>query len=360
MDAVSGRSESASSVPRIAVVADPAFGRRLAAAHDRLAAGGLQALPAIDLVRPEGRFDDQASRLLHAPAPPDAVLDGRAGGLLLGPAAAVSGLRAPISLLLAEAREPSAPSARIADVAVRPTPPPPPSPADRRGVARIGQTALFALTIMLASMLLSNMIEEKSNKVIEVLAAAVPVRAIFLGKLFGMLAISLTGLVVWASAAAILAVLILPASALPAAPACGWIVFALLGLVYFATNYLLLGAVFLGLGSQASSVREVQTLSMPVTMAQLVLFALASGVVGDPAGPLAIGTMLFPWSSPLASIARAAELPALWPNAMLVAWQTCWVAVTVIAGAAMFRRNVLQSGAPKKTRASDRRRSRTR
>jgi hypothetical protein len=37
-------------------------------------------------------------------------------------------------------------------------------------VARAGQTVLFILTILLAGMLLSQLIEEKSNKVIEILA----------------------------------------------------------------------------------------------------------------------------------------------------------------------------------------------
>ena len=46
-------------------------------------------------------------------------------------------------------------------------------------------------------MLLSNLVEEKSNKVIEVLAAAVPLDAVFLGKLLAMLAMSLVGLLFW-------------------------------------------------------------------------------------------------------------------------------------------------------------------
>ncbi|MCY7399212.1 MAG: ABC transporter permease, partial [Sphingomonas bacterium] len=44
-------------------------------------------------------------------------------------------------------------------------------------VARGGQTILFVLTLLLAGMLLSQLIEEKSNKVIEILAAAVPIDA---------------------------------------------------------------------------------------------------------------------------------------------------------------------------------------
>ena len=42
-------------------------------------------------------------------------------------------------------------------------------------------------------MLLSQLIEEKSNKIIEVIAAAVPIDAMFVGKLFAMLAASIVG-----------------------------------------------------------------------------------------------------------------------------------------------------------------------
>jgi ABC-2 type transport system permease protein len=65
--------------------------------------------------------------------------------------------------------------------------------------AQAGQIILFFLTIILATMILSQLIEEKSNKIIEVLAAAVPIEAIFLGKLFAMLATSVIGIAVWVS-----------------------------------------------------------------------------------------------------------------------------------------------------------------
>ena len=42
-------------------------------------------------------------------------------------------------------------------------------------------------------MVLSQLIEEKSNKIIEVIAAAVPIDAMFVGKLFAMLAASVLG-----------------------------------------------------------------------------------------------------------------------------------------------------------------------
>jgi ABC-2 type transport system permease protein len=213
--------------------------------------------------------------------------------------------------------------------------------------ARAGQALLFMLTILLAGMLLSQLIEEKSNKVIEIMAAAVPVDSIFLGKLFAMLAMSLIGIAVWGSAgAAAIAIWSKQGlSGLPP-PAVGWPVFLALVPVYFAMSYLLIGAVFLGIGAQASTVREVQTLSMPVTMAQVVLFGFASLGVGNPHGAEAIGAAIFPLSSPFAMIGRAAEEPALWPHLAAFLWQALWVALILHVAAGLFRRSVLKSGQP--------------
>ena len=213
--------------------------------------------------------------------------------------------------------------------------------------ARAGQALLFILTILLAGMLLSQLIEEKSNKVIEILAAAVPVDAIFLGKLFAMLAMSLVGIAVWAAAGAGAIALWSKGglTSLPE-PAVGWPVFLALVPVYFAMSYLLIGAVFLGIGAQASTVREVQTLSMPVTMAQVVLFAFASMGVGHPNGPEAIGAAIFPLSSPFAMLGRAAEDPSLWPHLLAFVWHAVWVALILHVAAGLFRRSVLKSGQP--------------
>jgi ABC-2 type transport system permease protein len=199
------------------------------------------------------------------------------------------------------------------------------------------------LTMILAGMLLSNLIEEKSNKVIEVLAAAVPVDAIFAGKLAGMLAVSLTGIAAWGGTAGLAAWIFLPHDAMPA-PAVGWPMFIALGISYFVTVYLLLGALYLGIGAQAASVREVQTLSMPLTMAQLLVFGLASAGVARPDSGIAIAAAIIPWSSPFAMIARAAQEPALWPHPIALAWQLACLAAVIAVSARLFRLTVLSSG----------------
>ncbi len=212
--------------------------------------------------------------------------------------------------------------------------------------ARAGQLLLFMVTVLLAGMLLSNLIEEKSNKVIEVLAAAIPVDAIFVGKLFAMLAVSLVGISLWAGTAG-LGMLLWPSGGegLPR-PAVGWPLFVLLVILYYAANYLLLGALFLGIGSQAASVREVQILSMPVTVGQMLIFMFASAAVGPFNGPIGIAAAVFPFSSPLAMIARAAQTPELWHHLLALAWQALWVWLTIKITASLFRSNVMKSGTP--------------
>jgi len=139
-------------------------------------------------------------------------------------------------------------------------------------------------------------------------------------------------------------------------PGVGWPLFLLLGVAYFAMAYLLLGAVFLAIGSLASTVREVQTLSMPVTMLQVFLFLFATLAVSDRGSWMEWTAMAFPFSSPFAMLARAAQEDALWPHAVALGWQASWVALSIRLGAALFRKRVMKSG-PQGARKSKRRRA---
>ncbi|KUO56569.1 MAG: ABC transporter permease [Sphingomonadales bacterium BRH_c3] len=223
---------------------------------------------------------------------------------------------------------------------------------DRIRTAQAAQMMLFLLTMLLAGMVLSNLVEEKANKIIEILAAAIPMDAVFLGKLFAMLAVSIVGIAVWGlagyglwslSGGAIADATGFNPSNLPA-PAVGWPIFALLSVLYFAMAYLLLGALFLTIGAMAATVREVQTLSMPVTMMQLMVFFLAAYVITQPGSTLEMVAIVFPLSSPFAMLARAAMQETLWVHAAALAWQALMVLLIVKGGSTLFRKRVMKSG----------------
>lgn len=343
--------DKASQPPVLAVSADPASLALITATHNRLQSHGVPAIQLRPVATPIA--DPAAARqLLTRHTELSALLmTGRDTPLLYGPQKAVTELKPYAVLLLKEAaRDRALASAGI-------TPPVEPRlrsivipqsgsvPNERLPVlGQVSQTLLFILTLMLAGVLLSNFIEERGNKVIEVLAAAAPVSAIFTGKLFAMLGSSLIGIAVWA-AAALAGLSLLPhqTGAMPD-PAVGWPAFVLLFALYFSSNYLLVGALLLGVGAQASSVRQIQTLSLPITMAQLLLYGLASAALNQPGSSLALAAAVFPFSSPLAMIAWAAEQTEIWPHALALCWQGLWVAVTIAVMSRWFRRGVLKSG----------------
>ena len=336
--------------PVVAVVSSEVDFVWLSAARERLA-GAMQESPVIGLshASPEADTAAQRRQLLGQEEPP--VLGVLEGGLdrphLIGAVHEGGRTIHQLQVMIDDARQLKAGAGQVRrPLVVTITDRSAGSVSSLRLVtAYAGQSLIFFLTLLLAGMVLSQLIEEKSNKVIEILAAAVPVDAIFLGKVFAMLAISMVGIAVWTAAgtAAIAIWTDAGLSGLPS-PAIGWPAFLVLVLVYFAMSYLLMGAVFLGIGAQASTVREVQTLSMPVTMAQVVIFGFAAMGVGRPDSAEAIAAAVFPLSSPFAMLGRAAEEAALWPHLLALLWQALWVAVILHVAAGLFRRSVLKSG----------------
>jgi ABC-2 type transport system permease protein len=347
---IGARVASQAEQPRIAVVAPHAVFEQLASARDRLGQA-MNDRPTIQLVEvaPQGNADVQADDLLKSSR--HSVVAVLTGGLdrphLTGAIEPDGSIAGQVQLLVGEARAAGSSAPALAVTATEKSS----GSVDRsRSItAQMGQMILFFLTIILAGMTLSQLIEEKSNKVIEVLAAAVPIEAIFVGKLFAMLAASIVGIVVWVSAgvAAVSMFMSGGAGSIPT-PAVGSIPFLILTVIYFAMNYLLLGSVFLSIGAQASTVREVQTLSMPATVAQVLIFGFAALAIGSPDSPMAIAGALFPLSSPLVMVARAAERPELWPHLLALIWQAVWIGLVVAGSARLFRRTVLKSGPVKR------------
>ncbi len=226
---------------------------------------------------------------------------------------------------------------------------PEPTRNGRNAAAFFAVFGVFFLTLFLAGQAVGSMAEERNNKVIEVLAAAVPLESVFFGKLLGMFGVALVFVGFWGTALTVLSTLLPPAVTHALGelhPAVGP-VFPLLFFAYFAMAYMLLGAVFLGVGAQATSARELQLLSLPITITQVGMFGLSSAAASRPGSTLATFAELFPLSSPFAMAGHAADAPELWPHLLALAWQAMWVTIFVVIGARAFRRGVLQSGSAK-------------
>ncbi|GAA4761337.1 hypothetical protein GCM10023219_01610 [Stakelama sediminis] len=211
-------------------------------------------------------------------------------------------------------------------------------------------TALFVLTLMLSGQTVGTMAEERSNKVIEILAASVRLESVFLGKLIGMYGVAMVFIAFWGTLALLVGSFLPPDTLARMAamrPAIGLPAFFALFFLYFTMAYLLLGTVFLGVGAQASTPREIQMLSLPITIFQMAMLGLASASVAVPDQPVALIAEIFPFSSPFAMLAYGARSASWWPHLLAIGWQLLWVALSITIGARLFRRGVLQSAGPK-------------
>lgn len=332
--------------PELGVAMSAADVAALQAAHERLAPQLGDSLPTLVIVQKlqPGAAFDPARAMRNDRANLAAILTGDlAHPVLTGPEERISLWQGRVALLAAEARKStpaSYPQVALAGIAT--------STADqthgRLITAQLGQTVLFLLTMLLAGMVLSNLVEEKGNKIIEVLAAAIPMDAVFLGKLFAMLAVSWVGISVWGLFGGVAWLAAGHSLGDYPAPAVGWPAFLTLGVTYFSLGYLLIGSLFLSIGSMANTVRDVQTLSMPVTMLQLLNFFFASYAMAQPGTLVEAAAMIVPFSSPFAMLARAAQAPELWPHLAAIGWQMVCVSLLVRAGATLFRKRVMKSG----------------
>ncbi len=223
---------------------------------------------------------------------------------------------------------------------------------------------IFMLTLLTAGQTVSTLAEEKANKVIEILAAAAPLESIFAGKVLAMLGVAILFISFWlvvgiAGSLAAVAIFAEQASAAASAaanggatpfdiadfaPAIGFPAFLGLGVIYFLLAFLLLGSVFLGIGALASSMREIQMLSLPITIFQVAMFGLGSAAANNPGTTIATVAQVIPFSSPFAMAARGATDPAIWPHLLAIAWQGLWVALVLWLAVKLFRFGVLKSG----------------
>jgi ABC-2 type transport system permease protein len=223
------------------------------------------------------------------------------------------------------------------------------SVGNRRQSASFAVFGVFLLNLFLASQVVGTMAEERNNKVIEVLAAAVPLESVFLGKLLGMFGVAILFVCFWGTIIAKLGSFLPPdvASALAIQAAVGTPAFVALFVTYFTMAYLLLGSAFLVVGAQASTPREIQMLALPISVLQMGMLALALAGTARPDSWIATLAQMFPLSSPFAMAGRAATSAELWPHVAAIAWQLLWVTIFITLGARLFRRGVLQSGSGK-------------
>jgi ABC-2 type transport system permease protein len=202
---------------------------------------------------------------------------------------------------------------------------------------------IYILMFIYGMMVMRGVMEEKTNRIVEVLASSAKPFDIMMGKILGIGAMGLVQMVFWALLGTVISMMagtILLKLGLvnpdPAAMAGGMNAgaqkmpegFALpslspwLGVAfvfYFLAGYFLYATLFAAVGSAVDQEQDAQQLQMPITLPIVIPILFIGNVISDPNGTLATVMSLIPFFTPILMIVRvaAASVP-LWQIALSV------------------------------------------
>jgi len=210
--------------------------------------------------------------------------------------------------------------------------------------------SIFTIT----QMLLTNTIEEKSNKIMEVLLSSVSPLQLMAGKIIGIACTGLTMVVSWVifflACLKCMPLFLdhmpdLDLSLIARDP-----VFLASFLGYFILGYLLLSAILVGIGSVCNSLKEAQNLMAPVTIILIVPLLAMVPIGQDPNGTIAKFLSYIPPFTPFVMMNRAAGPPTTMEYVVTTILLVISIVVALWAAAKVFRIGVLLTGKPPKMR----------
>ncbi|MBL8747674.1 MAG: ABC transporter permease [Planctomycetes bacterium] len=215
---------------------------------------------------------------------------------------------------------------------------------------------LWMAIFSIANLLLTNTIEEKGNRTIEVLLSSVSPGQLMKGKIWGIAATGLTIVGTWV-AFGLLAAWLAPqlmgggsgmlSALFTALRNTGYL---LAFVFYFLAGYLLYAAVLVAIGSVCNTLKEAQNLMQPVMMLLMVPLLSMVFVAQEPNGLVAKAMSFFPLFTPFTMMNRAGGPPATWEYVATSALLLGTIWVTMKAAGKVFRVGVLMTGNPPKLR----------
>jgi ABC-2 type transport system permease protein len=168
---------------------------------------------------------------------------------------------------------------------------------------------LWSVVFSVANMLLTGVIEEKSNKILDTLLTSVTPLEMLIGKLLGVAAVSATLFLFWGALGGGLLSL---AAEQASMSMFGQIAAAFLEPrllvafgVGFVAGYLMYGAIFLALGSLCESIQEAQTLLGPVALVLAMPMMLITPALDNPNAPIIEAASWIPLFTPFLLLIRA-------------------------------------------------------
>ncbi len=208
---------------------------------------------------------------------------------------------------------------------------------------------MYMTVFIYGTMVMKSVMEEKVNRIIEVMISSVKPFQLMMGKIIGVGGVGLTQVTIWAILIPLISILVQlifgfdpEAMNTPGADmselgmdedelkyqisqimielkAQNWWMIIPLFILYFLGGYFLYASLFAAVGSaMGDDMGEGQALTIPITIPVILALYIMIVVIKEPNSNLAVWSSIFPLFSPIVMPARLAFSPPLWQIALSI------------------------------------------
>jgi len=235
---------------------------------------------------------------------------------------------------------------------------------------------IYLSLVLFGTQVMRGVIEEKANRIVEVVISSVKPFQLMMGKIIGIGMVGITQFILWIFLSLILITILSTAlfdnkevareamgrnmTELPGEQATtanadfDWVAaldsvnfteLTICFFVFFLGGYLLYSALFAAVGSAVDSETEAGQFTMPITMPLLIPYVLSFGaLVNDPHGSIATWLSMIPFTSPVAMLVRIPFGVPTWQIVLSAALLVGGFIVTTWFAARIYRVGILMYG----------------
>ncbi|MBU6177316.1 MAG: ABC transporter permease [Bacteroidetes bacterium] len=189
--------------------------------------------------------------------------------------------------------------------------------ATAEGIGYFAGFLVYFILLIYGSQVMMGVMEEKTNRIAEVIVSSVRPFQMMLGKILGIGAVALTQFLIW-----IIFVFVVYNVGIKSGTSMGFMAEAVGGVqrmigsvnvplilgcfaFYFLGGFFFYASLYGAIGSAVNEdMREAQSLSFPITMLVILSIAIMTAAVANPTGPVAVWGSIIPFSSPIVMMAR--------------------------------------------------------
>lgn len=227
---------------------------------------------------------------------------------------------------------------------------------------------IYMFVLAYGAMIMNSVIEEKTNRIVEVIIGSCKPFELMMGKIIGIALVGLTQIIIWAvllgSISAIIGTAVVTpnidstmmttGTEIPTASGMGEIMQMIEGVnflqilaffvIYFIGGFLLYASLFAGFGSAVDEPSDASQFTMPIMIIIVIALYAGMGCIENPDGQMAVWCSIIPFTSPIVMMIRLPYDVPVWQMIVSIAALYGTAVLCVYLSARIYRTGILLYG----------------